>query len=159
MFAVFASLQVAAAPQPDLVIHAVWGSTNVGSTSLGPKLTAFISVKNVGTADCVPPAGQQFAVGAYFKTLGLIKATSVGLFPTHIAPGQTVNFIAQGVNQVMLTPLYQNVVYNGWVDFYIGSRLPAGPELSAATKSACANPELLISNNNAHSVQKTITNP
>ncbi|HKO55313.1 MAG TPA: hypothetical protein VJ276_05505 [Thermoanaerobaculia bacterium] len=148
-----------ARPPPDLVISAQWGSTNVGSTIYGPKLTAFISVKNIGTADCVPPAGQQFVVGAYFKTLGLIKATSVGPFPTHIAPGQTVNFVAQGVNQLMLTPTYQDKVYNGFVDFYVASKLPAGLELSAATQSACANPELSIPNNNAHSVKKTITNP
>ena len=145
--------------RPDLKIKAQWGGTNVGNTRFGPKLTAFISVTNVGTADCVPPAGQQFVVGAYFKTLGLIKATSVGPFPTHIGAGQTVNFVAQGVNQLMLTPQYQNVVYNGFVDFYVASKLPAGLELSAATQSACANPELSIPNNNAHSINKNITNP
>ncbi|HEX4962320.1 MAG TPA: hypothetical protein VF173_15900 [Thermoanaerobaculia bacterium] len=145
--------------RPDLKIHADWGSSNVGSTRYGPKLTGYISVTNVGTADCVPPAGQQFVVGLYFKTIGLIKATSVGPFPTHIAPGQTVNFVAQGVNQVMLTPQYQNVVYNGYVDFYVASRNPAGPELSAAINSACAAPEISIPNNNAHSVKKVVTNP
>lgn len=158
-----AYLQVCANPapkaRPDLKIKAAWGSSNVGNTIYGPKLTAYIAVTNVGTAPCVPPAGQQFVVGAYFKTIGLIKATSVGPFPTTIAPGQTVNFIAQGVNQLMLTEPYQNQVYNGYVDFYVASRAPAGPELSAATQSACAIPELSIVNNNAHSVKKAITNP
>lgn len=144
---------------PDLKIHAEWGSSNVGSTQYGPKLTAYISVTNIGSADCVPPAGQEFVIGAYFKTIGLIKATSVGPFPTHIAPGQTVNFVAQGVNQVMLTPQYQAKVYQGLVDFYVASRKPAGLELSAATQSACATPELSITNNNAHSVNKVVTNP
>jgi hypothetical protein len=145
--------------RPDLKIHAEWGSSNVGSTQYGPKLTAYISVTNVGKADCVPPAGQQFVVGVYFKTIGLIKATSVGLFPVHIAPGQTVNFVAQGVNQLMLTPKYQAEVYKGFVDFYVASRLPSGPEYSAAIQSACAAPELSIPNNNAHSVKKVVTNP
>lgn len=145
--------------RPDLKISAQWGSTNVGSTIHGPKLTAFIAVTNVGTAPCVPPAGQEFVVGAYFKTLGLIKATSVGPFPTSIAPGQTANFVAQGVDQIMLTEPYQDKVYNGDVDFYVASRVPSGPELSAATQSACAIPELLIPNNNAHSVSNVITNP
>jgi hypothetical protein len=145
--------------RPDLKIKATWGGTNVGSTIHGPKLTAFIAVTNVGTAPCVPPAGQQFVVGAYFKTMGLIKATSVGPFPTTIAPGQTVNFVAQGVNQIMLTEPYQNLVYNGFVDFYVASKAPAAPELSAAIQSACAIPELSIANNNAHSVKKVITNP
>jgi hypothetical protein len=145
--------------RPDLKIHAEWGSSNVGSTLYGPKLTAYIAVTNIGTADCVPPAGQQFVVGVYFKTIGLIKATSVGPFPTHIAAGQTVHFLAQGVNQIMLTPKYQAEVYKGYVDFYVASRLPTGPEYSAAIHSACANPELLIPNNNAHSVNKAVTNP
>ena len=144
---------------PDLVINAAWGGTNVGSTIYGPKLTAFISVKNKGTADCVPPAGQQFVVGVYFKSIGLIKATSVGPFPTHIAPGQTVNFVAQGTNQIMLTEQYQKEVYNGWVDFYVTARAPNGPEYSAAIVGGCAAPEASIANNNAHSVKKTITNP
>jgi hypothetical protein len=145
--------------RPDLKIHAAWGSSNVGSTQYGPELTAYISVTNVGMADCVPPAGQAFVVGVYFKTIGLIKATSVGPFPVHIAAGQTVNFVAQGVSQLMLTPKYQAEVYNGFVDFYVASRLPSGPEYSAAIQSACAAPELSIANNNAHSVKKVVTNP
>ena len=145
--------------QPDLQIHAAWGSSNVGSTAYGPKLTAYISVTNIGTADCVPPAGQQFVVGVYFKGLGLIKATSVGPFPTHIGAGRTANFVAQGVSQVMLTPTYQQAVYQGYVDFYVASRLPTGPEYSAAIQSACAIPEASIANNNAHSVNKLVTNP
>lgn len=144
---------------PDLEIHAQWGSSNVGSTVHGPKLTAYISVTNIGTADCVPPAGQQFVVGVYIKTIGLVKATSVGPFPTHIAAGQTVNFVAQGENQILLTPEYQDQVYNGYVDFYVASRLPTGPEYSAAIQSACAIPELSIENNNAHSVKKAVSNP
>jgi len=134
-------------------------NSNVGNTIYGPKLTAYISATNIGSADCVPPAGQEFVVGVYLKTFGLIKATCVGPFPTHIAPGQTVNFVAQGVNQLMLTPQYQAVVYQGYVDFYVASRNPAGPELSAATQSACAVPELSIPNYNAHSVKKVVTNP
>lgn len=154
-----AIVNAACASRPDLKISAQWGGTNVGDTIYGPKQTAFIAVTNIGKADCVPPPGQEFVIGVYFKTLGLIKATSVGPFPTSIAPGQTVNFVAQGVDQLMFTPPYQNVVYNGYVDFYVASRAPTGPELSAAIASACANPELSIENNNAHSVSKIITNP
>jgi hypothetical protein len=145
--------------QPDLRIHAGWGSSNVGSTAYGPKLTAYISVTNIGSADCVPPAGEQFVVGVYFKGIGLIKATSVGPFPTQIAAGDTANFLAQGVNQVMLTPTYQESVYQGFVDFYVASRSPSGPEYSAAIQSACAIPEISIVNNNAHSVNQVVTNP
>jgi hypothetical protein len=106
-----AYLQVCANPKsggPDLKISAQWGGTNVGNTIYGPKLTAFLAVTNVGTAPCVPPAGQVFVVGAYVKSLGLIEATSVGPFPATIAPGQTVNFVAQGLNQLLLTEPYQN---------------------------------------------------
>lgn len=144
---------------PDLKIHAEWGGSNTGSTDYGPYQTAYISVTNAGTADCTPPAGQQFVVGVYFKSIGLIKATSVGPFPTHIAPGQTFHFVAQGQNQIMFSLRYQAMIYRGLVDFYVASKAPGGLELSAATHSACAYPEISIANNNAHSVNEVITNP
>lgn len=139
--------------EPNLKIKVQWGSSNVGSTVYGEKLTAYIAVTNTSDVDCVPPAGANFVVGSYYKTLGLGLATSVGPFPTVIGAGQTVNFVQQSLDEA-----HQNAVYNGYVDFYVSSHVPGQPDLSAAINPAC-NGEKNLDDNNAHSVNKTITNP
>ncbi len=138
---------------PNVKINVQWGSTNVGSTQYGEKLTAFITVTNTGKADCYPPAGAKFVVGAYYKTLGLVKATSVGSFPTVIKAGETKHFVQQSLDDE-----HQAVVYNGNVDFYVSSQATGQPDLSAAVRPACGG-EINLNDNNAHSVKKVITNP
>jgi hypothetical protein len=139
--------------EPNLKISVQWGSSNVGSSQYGPRLTAYIAVTNTSTLDCSPPSGASFVVGAYYKTLGLVKATSVGTFPTIIRAGETRNFIAQSLDDA-----HQNVIYNGYVDFYVSSQAPGQLDLSSAVRPACAG-ELNLSDNNAHSVKTVITNP
>jgi|GEM_PF-3211572 len=138
---------------PNLKINVQWGSSNVGSSQYGVKLTAYISVTNTSTVDCTPPAGAKFVVGAYYKSLGLVKATSVGLFPTVIKAGETKNFIQQSLDDA-----HQNLIYNDYVDFYVSSQSPGQPDLSAAVRPAC-NGEINLKDNNAHSIKKVITNP
>ena len=139
--------------QSNLKINVQWGSSNVGSTQYGEKLTAYISVTNTSKVDCYPPAGASFVVGAYYKTLGLKKATSVGTFPAVIKAGETRSFIQQSLDDA-----HQAVIYNGYVDFYVSSQAPGQPDLSAAVRPACKG-ELNLKDNNAHSVKKVITNP
>ena len=141
------------AGQPNLKINVQWGSSNVGSTQYGEKLTAYIAVTNTGKVDCYPPAGAKFVLGAYYKTLGLMKATSVGAFPSVIKVGETKHFIQQSLDVA-----HQAVIYNGYVDFYVSSQAPGQPDLSAAVRPAC-NGEVNLTDNNAHSVKKIITNP
>ena len=141
------------AGQPNLKINVQWGSSNVGSTQYGEKLTAYIAVTNTGKVDCYPPAGAKFVIGAYYKTLGLMKATSVGAFPSVIKVGETKHFIQQSLDVA-----HQAVIYNGYVDFYVSSQAPGQPDLSAAVRPAC-NGEVNLTDNNAHSVKKIITNP
>jgi hypothetical protein len=138
---------------PNLKINVQWGSSNVGSSQYGVKLTAYISVTNTSKVDCTPPAGAKFVVGAYYKTLGLVKATSVGLFPTVIKAGETKIFLQQPLDDA-----HQNLIYNGYVDFYVTSQSPGQPDLSAAVRPACYG-EKNLNDNNAHSVKKVITNP
>jgi hypothetical protein len=138
---------------PNVKINVQWGSSNVGSTQYGEKLTAFISVTNTGKVDCHPPAGAKFVVGAYYKSLGLMKATSVGAFPAVIKAGETRNFIQQSLDIA-----HQAAIYKGDVDFYVSSQSPGQPDLSAAVRPAC-NGEINLKDNNAHSVKKVITNP
>ncbi|MBW8873965.1 MAG: hypothetical protein JF614_03305 [Acidobacteria bacterium] len=147
------SIEGAAQAAPNVKISVQWGSSNVGSTQYGPKLTAYIAVKNTSKQVCHPPHGAKFVVGAYYKTLGLVKATSVGPFPTVINPGETKNFIAQSLDDP-----HQAIVYKGYVDFYVSSQTPGQPDLSAAVRPACQG-EVNLNDNNAHSVKKVITNP
>jgi hypothetical protein len=138
---------------PNLKISVQWGSSNVGSGPDGPKLTAYISVTNTSKVDCHPPAGAQFVVGAYYKTLGLMKATSVGTFPTVIPAGETRNFVQQSLDDA-----HQSVIYNGSVDFYVSSQAPGEYDLSTAVRPACKG-EINLGDNNAHSVKKVMANP
>jgi len=138
---------------PNVKISVQWGSSNVGSTQYGAKLTAYIAVTNTSAVDCYPPSGAQFVVGAYYKTLGLVKATSVGMFPSVIKAGETKNFIQQSLDDA-----HQALIYNGYVDFYVSSQAPGQPDLSSAVRPAC-NGESNLNDNNAHSVKKVITNP
>lgn len=138
---------------PNLKINVQWGSSNVGSTQYGPKLTAYIAVTNTSTLDCVPPAGAKFVIGAYYKTIGLMKATSVGTFPSVIKAGETKHFIQQSLDTA-----HQAAIYTGYVDFYVSSQAPGQPDLSAAVRPACQG-EINLTDNNAHSVKKIITNP
>jgi hypothetical protein len=143
----------------NLAISVQWGETNIGNTPSGPKLTAFIDVTNVGMSTCHPPTDDaEFVVGGYFKGLGLIKATSVGAFPTKIEPGETRSFVLQTHSKGAAEPDWQKVIYDGYVDFYVSSQAPGQPDLSAAVRPACKG-ETDLANNNAHSVEKVITNP
>ncbi|HEV8578063.1 MAG TPA: hypothetical protein VGX68_03185 [Thermoanaerobaculia bacterium] len=138
---------------PNLRISAAWGSSGVGSSPFDPKLTAYIAVKNTSGVDCYPPTGAGFVIGAYYKSLGLVTATSVGTFPSVIKAGETRYLIAQSLDDP-----HQSVIYSGFVDFYVSSQAPGQPDLSAATRPACEG-EVFLADNNAHSARKVVMNP
>lgn len=144
---------IATKEHPNLKINVQWGSSNAGSTQYGEKLTAYITVTNTSKLDCYPPTGAQFVVGAYYKTLGLMKATSVGTFPSVIKAGESKHFIQQSLDNA-----HQAVIYNGYVDFYVSSQAPGQPDLSSAIRPACQG-EINLADNNSHSVKKIIMNP